>query len=106
MIIYSTIKYNIYIVNSCMRRKVHTMKVKLTILESKCRGGYHKKGDSFIVKDICPPICHELWQSIYPGVYTLLNNGDLDYGTTRAKKFQIRCPDGGRVLVEGCVVED
>ncbi|MFD3157273.1 TIGR04076 family protein [Haloimpatiens sp. FM7330] len=82
------------------------MKVKLTILESKCRGNYHKKGDSYIVEDICPPICHELWQSIYPCVYTLLNNGDLDYGNTKAKKFQMRCPDNGRVLIRGEVIDD
>lgn len=82
------------------------MKVKLTILESKCRSNYHKAGDEFIVEDICPPICHELWQCIYPSVYVLLNNGDLDYGRVRAKKFRIRCPDGGRVLIQGEVIED
>lgn len=82
------------------------MKVKLTILESKCRSNYHKAGDEFIVEDICPPICHELWQCIYPSVYVLLNNGDLDYGRMRAKKFRIRCPDGGRVLIQGEVIED
>ncbi len=81
------------------------MKVKLTILESKCRGNYHKIGDTYIVGDICPAICHELWQSIYPNVYTLLNNGDLDYGNIREKKFQMRCPDNGRVLIYGEVVE-
>lgn len=82
------------------------MKVKLTILESKCRGNYHKAGDEFVVEDICPPICHELWQCIYPSVYALLNNGDLDYGKARAKKFQMRCPDGGRVSIQGEVIED
>ncbi|WP_252187705.1 TIGR04076 family protein [Anaeromonas frigoriresistens] len=82
------------------------MKVKLTILESKCRGNYHRTGDTFIVEDICPPICHELWQSIYPSVYTLLNKGDLDYEATREKKFRMRCPDNGRVLIHGEVVQD
>lgn len=80
-------------------------RVKLTVLESKCRGGYHKVGDTYIVEDICPPICHELWQCIYPNVYTLLNNGDLDFGNIRAKKFQFRCPDQGRVLIQGEVIE-
>lgn len=47
------------------------IKVKLTITESKCRGGYCKKGDEFIVEDLCPPICHELWNTIYPLVYAL-----------------------------------
>jgi len=81
-------------------------KVKLKILESKCRCNYHKTGDSYIVEDVCPPICHELWQSIYPSIYTLLNNGDLDYGNIKAKKFQMRCPDNGRVLIHGEVVDD
>ncbi len=35
-------------------------KVKLTITESRCRGGYCRKGDEFIVEDLCPPLCHEL----------------------------------------------
>lgn len=82
------------------------MKVKLTILESKCRGNYHKKGDSYIVEDVCPPICHELWNNIYPNIYTLLNGGSLDYGNQKSKKFEARCPDGGRVLVQGEVIED
>jgi len=81
-------------------------KVKLTILESKCRGNYHEKGDTFIVEDICPPICHELWQCIYPCIYTLLNNGDLDYGNIKAEKFQMRCPDNGRVLIQGEVIDE
>lgn len=79
-------------------------KVKLTILESKCRGGYHNKGESFIVGDLCPPICHELWHNIYPNVLVLLNNGDLDYGDFRDKIFEVRCPDNGRVLIRGEVI--
>ena len=82
------------------------MKVKLTILKSSCRGNYHKEGDVYIVEDLCPPICHELWQCIYPSVYALLNNGSLDYGNTKEKKFQMRCPDNGRVLIQGEAVED
>jgi uncharacterized repeat protein (TIGR04076 family) len=80
-------------------------RVKLTIKESKCRSGYHKEGDIFIVEDICPPICHELWNSIYPNVYTLLNGGTLDYGNIKAKKFEVRCPDNGRVVIVGEVVD-
>jgi uncharacterized repeat protein (TIGR04076 family) len=82
------------------------MKVKLTILESKCRVNYHKEEDTYIIEDTCPPICHELWNSIYPSIYTLLNNGDLDYGNTRAKRFQMRCPDNGRVLIQGEAIGD
>lgn len=82
------------------------MKVKLTVMESRCRAGIHKKGDTYIVGDICPPICHELWQNIYPSVYTLINNGNLDYGSDKANKFSARCNDNGRVLIQGEVVND
>lgn len=80
-------------------------KVKLTIKESRCRGRYCKKGDEFIVEDLCPPLCHELWNSIYPSVYALLNGAELDYGNTRAAMFDAKCPDGGRVVVHGERIE-
>ncbi|WDV45901.1 TIGR04076 family protein [Clostridiaceae bacterium M8S5] len=82
------------------------MKVKLEVLESKCRSGYHKKGDTFIVEDLCPPICHELWQCIYPNVYTLLNGGNLDFGSKKCKMFRFRCPDNGRVLIKGEIYDE
>ncbi len=81
-------------------------KVKLTITESGCRGGYFQKGQEFIVEDLCPPLCHELWNSIYPMVYALLNGAELDYGDTRAKMFDAECPDGHRVKIHGEVVSD
>ena len=46
-------------------------KVLLTITRSSCQGGYHKAGDKFVVEDLCPPLCHELWNTIYPMVYAL-----------------------------------
>ena len=76
-------------------------KVKLTITESACRGGYCRKGDVFFVEDLCPPLCHELWSVIYPMVYALQNGAELDYGDTRAKMFDAACPDGGRVRIHG-----
>jgi uncharacterized repeat protein (TIGR04076 family) len=82
------------------------MRVKLTITRSKCRSGYHQKGDVFIVGDLCPPLCHELWNTIYPSVYSLLNGGTLDYGDNREKCFDARCPDGGRVCIHGEVIVD
>lgn len=82
------------------------IKVKLTITESKCRGGYCKKGDEFIVEDLCPPICHELWNTIYPLVYALQNGATLDYGNTHAKKFDAKCSDEGRVSIHGEVICD
>lgn len=79
-------------------------KVKLTITESNCRGGYCKKGDEFVVEDLCPPLCHELWNTIYPLVYALQNGAELDYGNARAKEFNVKCPDGGKVSVHGEVI--
>ena len=81
-------------------------KVKLTITKSSCRGGYCKKGDVFMVGDLCPPLCHELWHSIYPFVYALQNGAQLDYGESRDRAFDARCPDGGRVCVHGEAVDD
>ena len=81
-------------------------KVKLTVTESKCRCGYHKKGDAFIVGDLCPPLCHELWNTIYPLVYALQNGAELDYGDTKAKMFDVKCPDGEKVEVHGEILED
>lgn len=80
-------------------------KVRLTVLESRCRCGLHKKGDTFLVEDVCPPVCHELWHIVYPMVYTLLNGGELDYGDSRAKAFTAACPDGGRVILHGETTE-
>ena len=76
-------------------------KVKLTVTESNCRCGYFKKGDEFIVEDLCPPLCHELWNVIYPFVYALQNGAELDYRKERSKQFDARCPDGGRVCIHG-----
>lgn len=80
-------------------------KVKLTITESNCRSGYFKKGDEYIVEDLCPPLCHELWNVMYPYVFALKNGGELDCGDSRTKYFDAKCPDGGRVCVHGEVVE-
>ena len=81
-------------------------KVKLTIVESRCRDGLYKAGDEFIVEGVCPPICHELWHDIYPNVYVLLNGGQLDCGDERVKYFSHRCGDQGRVLIKGEVIEE
>lgn len=79
-------------------------KVKITVLQSRCRCGYCKAGDEFIVEDLCPPMCHELWNQIYPMVYALLNGADLDYGDIRAKCFDAKCPDEERVIVHGEII--
>lgn len=81
-------------------------KVKLTITDSHCRGGYLKKGQEYIVEDLCPPLCHELWNNIYPLVYALQNGADLDYGSVRAKMFDAKCPDECRVSIHGELMED
>lgn len=82
------------------------MKVRLTITESRCRCGYFKAGQAFTVEDLCPPLCHELWNSIYPSVYALLSGGVLDHGEGKAKAFEARCPDEGRVVLRGEAIED
>lgn len=76
-------------------------KVRLTIKESNCRCGYVNEGDEFLVEDLCPPLCHELWNAIYPSVYALLNGAKLDYGDTRATQFDAKCPDEQRVWIHG-----
>ena len=78
----------------------------MTIKESNCRSGYFKCGQEFIVEDLCPPLCHELWSVIYPSVYALLNGASLDYGDGKAKMFDAKCPDGERVCIHGEVIED
>lgn len=80
--------------------------VRLTVTESRCRSGCCKAGDTYLVEDICPPLCHELWHIIYPSVYVLRNGGTLDCGETRARSFDAVCPDGGRVRIHGEVLED
>lgn len=81
-------------------------KVKLTVTQSNCRSGHFKAGDIFIVEDLCPPLCHELWNGIYPYVFALQNGADLDCGEIRAKMFDAKCPDGGRVCIHGEVIEE
>ena len=81
-------------------------KVKITILDSKCRCNYCKTGDEYIVEDLCPPMCHELWNVIYPMVYALLNGASLDYGNKRSKCFDAKCPDEGRVVVHAEIIDD
>ncbi len=80
------------------------MKIRLTVTESRCRCGYLKDDDVFIVDDLCPPICHEFWNMFYPMLYTLKNGGLLDCGDGRADYFDAVCPDGGRVKIHGEVL--
>lgn len=82
------------------------MKIRLTVTESRCRSGYHKAGDTFLVEDLCPPLCQELWHRAYPYLFALQNGADLDCGDIRAKSFTVRCPDEGRVCLKGEVVEE
>lgn len=77
------------------------IQIKLTVLESRCRDHLCKEGDVFFVKNVCPPICHELWSVIYPQVFALLNGASLDHGDTRELYFEASCPDGGRVRIRG-----
>ena len=81
-------------------------KVKLTVLESRCRDGLCAAGDTFLVENTCPPLCHELWSVIYPQVFALLNGAVLDHGDERAFCFEASCPDGGRVKIRGELTEN
>ena len=81
-------------------------KVRLTITDSRCRSGYFQKGQVFIVEDLCPPLCHELWNCIYPYVFALQNGAALDCGSTRKKEFDAKCPDESRVCIHGELTED
>ncbi len=75
--------------------------VKLTITESCCRSGLFQPGDTFLVDELCPPLCHELWNIVYPYVFALQNGAELDHGDSRARFFEAACPDGGRVRLRG-----
>ena len=85
-------------------------KVILTITESKCRSGFHRKGDEFIIDEdrtICPPICMELWNYAYPYIWALLNGGESDSAVgTKKKSNDVICPDEGRVHLHIEVMED
>ena len=81
-------------------------KIKLTITESRCRSGYFKSGDTFIVDDLCPPICHELWNIAYPYIFALKNGAMLDKGDAKAREFDCVCPDEYRVKLHGEVMEE
>ena len=81
-------------------------KVRLVITQSNCRCGHFYSGQEFIVEDLCPPLCHELWNGIYPSVYALLSGGSLDAGDGKAKAFDAVCPDGGRVRIHGEVIAE
>ncbi|MBR0134849.1 MAG: TIGR04076 family protein [Clostridia bacterium] len=74
-------------------------KVLITVIKSECRSGHFSVGDRFTVDDLCPPLCHELWNRIYPYVFALQNGGELDRGEEKARFFEMSCPDEGRVAV-------
>lgn len=80
-------------------------KVRITVISSNCRCGYCKAGDEYVVEDLCPPVCHELWNAIYPMVYALLNGASLDCGNERVKCFDAKCPDEDRVTVHAEVID-
>ena len=81
-------------------------KVKLTITHANCRSGHFLQGETIVVDDLCPPICHELWNIIYPYVFALQNGAALDEGETRSLSFDAGCPDGCRVKVHGELLKE
>ena len=81
-------------------------KVKLTVLESRCRSGLCRAGDEWIVDETCPPLCMELWAAAYPYVFALANGAKLDLGEERAREFTVKCPDEGRVVLRGEAISE
>jgi len=85
-------------------------KVKITVTESRCRSGFHRKGDEFIIDEdrtICPPMCVELWHYAYPYVWNLLNGGVDDTPEGRKATYtDVVCPDQQRVKLHIEVIED
>ena len=80
-------------------------KVKITVTESRCRSGFHKAGDVFIIDEdrtVCPEMCMELWHYAYPYVWALLNGAEDD---TKGKETDVVCPDQGRVHLHIEVIE-
>jgi uncharacterized repeat protein (TIGR04076 family) len=63
-----------------------------------------KTGDVFIIEDLCPPVCHELWNCMYPYVFALQNNAVLDYENSKKQCFRMKCPDNGKVEVFGEII--
>jgi len=41
--------------------------------------------DIFTVGALCPPVCHGLWNAIYPAVYVLKNGGTHDLRDNKSK---------------------
>lgn len=76
-------------------------KVKITVLSACCRCDLHRAGEEFIVGEICPPVCAELWHRAYPYVFALQNGAELDCGDSKARSFTVSCPDEGRVKLKG-----
>ncbi len=81
-------------------------KVKITILESRCRLGTCKKGDEYVFWDVCPPVCAKLWGLMWPEVLKLHNGGEVETERGPAKWFEADCPDGSFVRARAETVED
>ena len=79
--------------------------VKITVISACCRSEHHKAGEEYIVGDICPPICAELWHRAYPYVLALQNGALLDCGEGKSRSFTVSCPDENRVTLRGETIE-
>jgi len=80
----------------------------MTVVESRCRSGFHTQGQEYIIDEnrtICPPVCMELWHHAYPYVWALLNGAKLDNGPDKGTSCDICCPDGCRVKLHIETVE-
>ena len=81
-------------------------RMKLTVIRSECRGGLHSEGEEYVIGEVCPPICHELWNNIYPMLYAAGCGADIESGEGYSSAFTASCPDGGRVTVKCERIDD
>lgn len=68
-------------------------KVKLTITKNNCTCGYYEDNQEFIIGDLCPPICSDVWYEMYPVILALQKDG-IYKGKT---EFDFDCKTEGKV---------
>ena len=76
------------------------MPVKVTVIKGKCQGGFHQKGDSFIIDEFTPAgMCIGAWDSISPYIMTLLYGGNFPWEKEKGVAT-IHCPDPKGITFE------
>ena len=73
-------------------------RVKLTVIRSECRSGLHGEGEEYVIGEVCPPICHELWNNIYPMLYAAgcgEHSGAVSHDAVYLENAEARCRAAG-----------